>query len=104
MRLLTLTIEIAPDTGSIGNKKENFSIVLPISEKHGEALKNKRQENRNKIVLFTVPYVQWSNCGWGIGKIWLCQYSKLETMNFHCSSGGVIAIAGACVILRKIRK
>ncbi|MCA4774428.1 hypothetical protein, partial [Wolbachia endosymbiont of Mansonella perstans] len=32
-------------------------IVLPISEKHGEALENKRQENRNKIVLLTVPYV-----------------------------------------------
>ncbi|WP_246209512.1 hypothetical protein [Wolbachia endosymbiont of Atemnus politus] len=51
------TIEIVPDTSLIGNKKENFSIVLPISEKQGETLENKRQENRNKIILLTVPYV-----------------------------------------------
>ncbi|WCR57828.1 hypothetical protein [Wolbachia endosymbiont of Ctenocephalides felis wCfeJ] len=50
-------IEIVPDTSLIGNKKENFSIVLPIAEKQGETLENKRQENRNKIILLTAPYV-----------------------------------------------
>lgn len=49
-----LTIEIVPD---LVDKKQGFSIVLPISEKQGEILENKRQENRNKVILLTVPYV-----------------------------------------------
>ncbi len=49
-----LTIEIVPD---LVNKKQDFSIVLPISEKQGAILENKRQENRNKVILLTVPYV-----------------------------------------------
>ncbi|WP_341821266.1 hypothetical protein [Wolbachia endosymbiont (group A) of Myopa testacea] len=39
------------------DKKQGFSIILPISEKQGEILENKRQENRNKVILLTVPYV-----------------------------------------------
>ncbi|WP_353270211.1 hypothetical protein [Wolbachia endosymbiont (group A) of Myopa testacea] len=49
-----LTIEIVPD---LVDKKQGFSIVLPISEKQGAILENKRQENRNKVILLTVPYV-----------------------------------------------
>ncbi|WP_341816998.1 hypothetical protein [Wolbachia endosymbiont (group A) of Agelastica alni] len=49
-----LTIEIIPD---LVDKKQGFSIVLPISEKQGEILENKRQENRNKVILLAVPYV-----------------------------------------------
>lgn len=49
-----LTIEIIPD---LVDKKQGFSIVLPISEKQGEVLENKRQENRKKVILLTVPYV-----------------------------------------------
>lgn len=49
-----LTIEIVPD---LVDKKQGFSIVLPISKKQGEILENKRQENRDKIILLTVPHV-----------------------------------------------
>ncbi len=49
-----LTIEIVPD---LVDKKQDFSIVLPISEKQGEILENERQENRNKVILLTMPYV-----------------------------------------------
>ncbi|WP_065095280.1 MULTISPECIES: hypothetical protein [unclassified Wolbachia] len=49
-----LTIEIIPD---LVDKKQGFSIVLPISEKQGEILENKRQENRNKVILLAVSYV-----------------------------------------------
>ncbi|APR98215.1 hypothetical protein [Wolbachia endosymbiont of Folsomia candida] len=52
-----LRIEIIPDLSLIGHKKENFSIVLPISEEQSGILKNQEQENRNKIILLTIPYI-----------------------------------------------
>ncbi|MDD9336591.1 MAG: hypothetical protein PV345_04725 [Wolbachia sp.] len=52
-----LKIEITPNLRAVGHKKENFSIILPISEKQSKILKNQKQENRNKIILLTIPYV-----------------------------------------------
>ncbi|MDG7055534.1 MAG: hypothetical protein LJD31_03255 [Wolbachia endosymbiont of Menacanthus eurysternus] len=98
-----LTIEIAPDTGLIGNKKENFSIVLPISGRQGEILENKRQENRNKIVLLTVPYVLSGLTIVGaLAKFGFANIQSWKQWTF-IAAVGVIAIVGACVTLSKLR-
>ncbi|MDG7056891.1 MAG: hypothetical protein LKM43_01950 [Wolbachia endosymbiont of Penenirmus auritus] len=98
-----LTIEIVPDTSFIGDKKENFSIVLPISGKQGEILENKRQENRNKIVLLTVPYVLSGLTIVGaLAKFGFANIQSWKQWTF-IAAVGVIAIVGACVTLSKLR-
>ncbi|WCR59774.1 MAG: hypothetical protein PG978_001222 [Wolbachia endosymbiont of Ctenocephalides felis wCfeF] len=98
-----LTIEIVPDTSLIGNKKENFSIVLPISGKQGEILENKRQENRNKIVLLTVPYVLSGLTVVGaLAKFGFANIQSWKQWTF-IAAVGVIAIVGACITLSKLR-
>ncbi|MDR1139846.1 MAG: hypothetical protein LBJ80_01860 [Rickettsiales bacterium] len=97
-----LTIEIVPDTSLIGNKKENFSIVLPISGKQGEILENKRQENRNKIVLLTVPYVLSGLTMVGaLAKFGFANIQSWKQWTFIVAVG-VIAIVGACITLSKL--
>jgi|GEM_PF-3006685 len=97
-----LTIEIVPDTSLIGNKKENFSIVLPISGRQGEILENKRQENRNKIVLLTVPYVlSGLTVAGALGKFGFANIQSWKQWTF-IAAVGVIAIVGACVTLSKL--
>ena len=95
-----LTIEIVPD---LVDKKQDFSIVLPISEKQGEILENKRQENRNKVILLTVPYVLSG----------LIVVTALGKFGFTYTQGraewGFIAfvsavfIAGICIALSKLK-
>ncbi|MGL9731998.1 MAG: hypothetical protein ACR5KX_04370 [Wolbachia sp.] len=98
-----LTIEIVPDTSPIGNKKENFSIALPISGKHGEILENKRQENRNKIVLLTVPYVlSGLTVVVALAKFGFANIQSWKQWTF-IAVVGVIAIVGACITLSKLR-
>jgi hypothetical protein len=98
-----LTIEIVLDTSPIGNKKENFSIVLPISGKQGEILENKRQENRNKIVLLTVPYVLSGLTVVGaLAKFGFANIQSWKQWAF-VAAVGVIAIVGACITLSKLR-
>ncbi|MEY2392834.1 hypothetical protein [Wolbachia endosymbiont of Tettigetta isshikii] len=98
-----LTIEIVPDTSFIGNKKENFSIVLPISGRQREILENKRQENRNKIVLLTVPYVLSGLTVVGaLIKFCFVNIQSWKQWTF-IAAVSVIAIVGACIILSKLR-
>ncbi|MCM1001815.1 hypothetical protein [Wolbachia pipientis] len=98
-----LTIEIIPDMSFIGNKKENFSIVLPISGKQGKILENKRQENRNKIVLLTVPYVLSGLTVVGaLIKFGFVNIQSWKQWTF-IAAVGVIAIVGACITLSKLR-
>ncbi|MCM1001515.1 MAG: hypothetical protein KTV72_04280, partial [Wolbachia endosymbiont of Melophagus ovinus] len=100
-----LTIEIVPDTSFIGDKKENFSIVLPISGKQGEILENKRQENRNKVILLTVPYVLS-----GLIVAGALIQNKFSFANVHgWEEWGFIAfvsavfIVGICIALSKLK-
>ncbi|MDR0288647.1 MAG: hypothetical protein LBH78_01120 [Rickettsiales bacterium] len=96
-----LTIEIVPDTSLTGNKKENFSIVLPISGKQGEILENKRRENRNKIVLLTVPYVlSGLTVAGALGKFGFANIQSWKQWTFIAAVG--VAIVGACVTLSKL--
>ncbi|MDG7055953.1 MAG: hypothetical protein LKM44_00440 [Wolbachia endosymbiont of Meromenopon meropis] len=97
-----LTIEIVPDTSFIFDKKENFSIIVPICGRQGEILKNKRRENRNKIVLFTVPYLL-------SGLIIIGALIKFGFVNIQSGKEwtfitviGVMAIVGACITLSKL--
>ncbi|MFP3021383.1 MAG: hypothetical protein ACEY3F_08930 [Wolbachia sp.] len=97
-----LTIEIVPD---LVDKKQGFSIVLPISEKQGEMLENKRQENRNKVILFTVPYVLSGLIVTGA----LIQ-NKFSFANVHGRAEwgfiafvGTVFIAGICIALSKLK-
>lgn len=95
-----LTIEIVPD---LVDKKQGFSIVLPISKKQGEILENKRQENRNKVILLTVPYMLSG----------LVVVTALGKFGFTYTRGraewGFIAfvsavfIAGICIALSKLK-
>uniref|UniRef100_A0A3B0IVZ4 Uncharacterized protein n=1 Tax=Wolbachia endosymbiont of Aleurodicus dispersus TaxID=1288877 RepID=A0A3B0IVZ4_9RICK len=52
-----LKIEIKPNLSLIGPKKANFSIILPISENQKKILDDQRQENKNKAIFLTIPYV-----------------------------------------------
>lgn len=49
-----LKVEIIP---VIGHKKASFSIVLPISEDQKKVLESQRDENKNKAIFLTIPYV-----------------------------------------------
>ncbi|MFT4313729.1 MAG: coiled-coil domain-containing protein [Wolbachia pipientis] len=52
-----LKIEIKPNLSLIGRKKANFSIILPISENQKKTLDDQRQENKNKAIFLTIPYI-----------------------------------------------
>ncbi|WP_341814309.1 MULTISPECIES: hypothetical protein [unclassified Wolbachia] len=97
-----LTIEIVPD---LVDKKQGFSIILPISEKQGEILENKRQENRNKVILLTVPYVLS-----GLIVAGALIQNKFSFANVHgWEEWGFIAfvsavfIVGICIALSKLK-
>lgn len=97
------TIEIVPDTSLIGNKKENFSIVLPISEKQGETLENKRQENRNKVILLTVPYVLSGLIVAGaLAKFGFVHVRGWKEWTF-IAAVGIITIVGIYITLSKLK-
>lgn len=87
------------------DKKQGFSIVLPISEKQGEILENKRQENRDKVILFAVPYVLS-----GLIVAGALIQNKFSFANVHgWAEWGFIAfvsaffIAGICIALSKLK-
>ncbi|WP_250296447.1 hypothetical protein [Wolbachia endosymbiont of Oedothorax gibbosus] len=95
-------IKIVPD---LVDKKQGFSIVLPISEKQGEILENKRQENRNKVILFTVPYAL---SGLIVGGALI--QNKFSFANFHgweewifIAFVSAVFIAGICIALSKLK-
>ncbi|WP_353284572.1 hypothetical protein [Wolbachia endosymbiont (group A) of Lasioglossum fulvicorne] len=97
-----LTIEIVPD---LVDKKQGFSIVLPISKKQGEILENKRQENRNKVIFLTVPYVLS-----GLIVVGALIQNKFSFANVQgWAEWGFIAfvsaifIAGVCIALSKLK-
>ncbi|WP_265036918.1 hypothetical protein [Wolbachia endosymbiont (group A) of Anomoia purmunda] len=97
-----LTIEIVPD---LVDKKQGFSIVLPVSGKQGEILENKRQENRNKVILLTVPYVLS-----GLIVVGALIQNKFSFANVQgWAEWGFIAfvsaifIAGVCIALSKLK-
>ncbi len=97
-----LTIEIVPD---LVDKKQDFSIVLPISEKQGEILENKRQENRNKVILLTVPYVLS-----GLIVAGALIQNKFSFANVHgweewtfIAFVSAFFIAGICIALSKLK-
>lgn len=97
-----LTIEIVPD---LVDKKQGFSIVLPISEKQGEVLENKRQENRNKVILLTVPYVLS-----GLIVVGALIQNKFSFANVHgweewifIAFVSAVFIAGICIALSKLK-
>ncbi len=95
-----LTIEIVPD---LVDKKQDFSIVLPISEKQGEILENKRQENRNKVILLTMPYVlSGLVVVTALGKFGFTYARGWEEWTF-IAVVSVIAIAGICIALSKLK-
>lgn len=52
-----LRIEIIPNLSLTSHKKGNFSIVVPIFEEQSVILKNQKQENINKIIILTIPYI-----------------------------------------------
>ncbi|WP_265033435.1 hypothetical protein [Wolbachia endosymbiont (group A) of Sicus ferrugineus] len=95
-----LTIEIVPD---LVDKKQGFSIVLPISKRQGEILENKRQENRNKVILLTVPYVLS-----GLIVVGALIQNKFSFANVHgweewtfIAFVSAVFIAGICIALSK---
>ncbi len=95
-----LTIEIVPD---LVDKKQDFSIVLPISEKQGEILENERQENRNKVILLTMPYVlSGLVVVTALGKFGFTYARGWEEWTF-IAVVSVIAIAGICIALSKLK-
>ncbi|WP_265024809.1 hypothetical protein [Wolbachia endosymbiont (group B) of Protocalliphora azurea] len=52
-----LKIEIKPNLSFTSHKKASFSIILPISENQKKILDDQRQENKNKAIFLTIPYV-----------------------------------------------
>ncbi|MGL9759009.1 MAG: hypothetical protein ACR5LA_09555 [Wolbachia sp.] len=98
-------IEIVPDLRRLVDKKQGFSIVLPISGKQGEILENKRQENRNKVILLAMPYVLS-----GLILVGALIQNKFSFANVHgWAEWGFIAfmsvffIAGICIALSKLK-
>ncbi|MCM1001573.1 MAG: hypothetical protein KTV72_04625, partial [Wolbachia endosymbiont of Melophagus ovinus] len=68
-----------------------------------EILENKRQENRNKIVLLTVPYVLSGLTIVGaLAKFGFANIQSWKQWTF-IAAVGVIAIVGACITLSKLR-
>lgn len=96
-----LTIEIIPNFND--KEPKNFSIIVPISGKQGTILTKQREENGNRIILLTAPYVisglmiAGALAGFGFSNIngWL----EISIISLAV----VIAIVGTLVTLNNLK-
>ncbi len=100
----TLKIEIIPDLSLIGRKKANFSIVLPISENQKKVLDNQKQENKNKAIFLTIPYV--ISAVIIIGALIQNRFSFANVQGLEwvpVALASTIAIIGICIAFSKLK-
>lgn len=99
-----LKIEIKPNLSLIGLKKANFSIILPISENQKKILDDQRQENKNKAIFLTIPYV--ISAVIIVGALIQNRFSFANVQGLEwaiVALSSTIAIAGICVIFSKLK-
>lgn len=99
-----LKIEIKPNLSLIGRKKANFSIILPISENQKKILDDQRQENKNKAIFLTIPYV--ISAVIIVGALIQNRFSFGNVQGLEwaiVALSSTIAIAGICVIFGKLK-
>ena len=99
-----LKIEIKPNLSLIDSKKANFSIVLPISENQKKILDNQIQENKNKAIFLTIPYVISAVIIVGAliqNRLSFADIQALEWVPVVLAS--IIAIVGICITFSKLK-
>ncbi|WP_264730094.1 coiled-coil domain-containing protein [Wolbachia endosymbiont (group B) of Episyrphus balteatus] len=99
-----LKIEIKPNLSLIDSKKANFSIVLPISENQKKILDNQIQENKNKAIFLTIPYVISAVIIVGAliqNRLSFANIQALEWVPVVLAS--IIAIVGICITFSKLK-
>lgn len=99
-----LKIEIKPNLSLIDSKKANFSIVLPISENQKKILDNQIQENKNKAIFLTIPYVMSAVIIVGAliqNRLSFANIQALEWVPVVLAS--IIAIVGICITFSKLK-
>lgn len=99
-----LKIEIKPNLSLIGRKKANFSIILPISENQKKILDNQIQENKNKAIFLTIPYVISAVIIVGAliqNRLSFANIQALEWVPVVLAS--IIAIVGICITFSKLK-
>lgn len=99
-----LKIEIKPNVSLIGCKKANFSIVLPISESQKKTLDDQRQENKNKAIFLTIPYIISTVII--VGALIQNRFSFANVQDLEwaiVALASIIAIVGICITFSKLK-
>lgn len=99
-----LKIEIKPNLSIIGHKKASFSIILPISENQKKILDDQRQENKNKAIFLTIPYV--ISAVIIVGALMQNRFSFANVQDLEWAPvalASIIAIVGICVTFSKLK-
>ncbi|MFT4327881.1 MAG: hypothetical protein AB3P07_04700 [Wolbachia pipientis] len=99
-----LKIEIKPNLSLIGRKKANFSIILPISENQKRILDDQRQENKNKAIFLTIPYV--ISAVIIVGALIQNRFSFANVQGLEwaiVALASIIAIVGICITFSKLK-
>ncbi|MFV0948858.1 hypothetical protein [Wolbachia endosymbiont of Nasonia giraulti] len=99
-----LKIEIKPNLSLIGRKKANFSIILPISENQKKTLDDQRQENKNKAIFLTIPYIISTVII--VGALIQNRFSFANVQDLEwaiVALASIIAIVGICITFSKLK-
>lgn len=99
-----LKIEIKPNLSLIGHKKANFSIVLPISESQKKILDSQKQENKNKAIFLTIPYIISTVII--VGALIQNRFSFANVQDLEwaiVALASIIAIVGICITFSKLK-
>ncbi|UIP92437.1 hypothetical protein JSQ73_004520 [Wolbachia endosymbiont of Anopheles demeilloni] len=99
-----LKIEIKPNLSLIGHKKANFSIVLPIFESQKKILDSQKQENKNKAIFLTIPYIISTVII--VGALIQNRFSFANVQDLEwaiVALASIIAIVGICITFSKIK-
>ncbi|WP_264684876.1 MULTISPECIES: bZIP transcription factor [unclassified Wolbachia] len=99
-----LKIEIKPNLSFTSHKKASFSIILPISENQKKILDDQRQENKNKAIFLTIPYVISAVIIVGALIQNRLSFANIQDLEWAIVAlASIIAIVGICITFSKLK-
>lgn len=99
-----LKIEIKPNLSFTSHKKASFSIILPISENQKKILDDQRQENKNKAIFLTIPYVISAVIIVGTLIQNRLSFANIQDLEWAIVAlASIIAIVGICITFSKLK-
>ncbi|WP_438456320.1 hypothetical protein [Wolbachia endosymbiont of Kerria lacca] len=99
-----LKIEIKQNLSFTSHKKASFSIILPISENQKKILDDQRQENKNKAIFLTIPYVISAVIIVGALIQNRLSFANIQDLEWAIVAlASIIAIVGICITFSKLK-